>query len=98
MPLKAKEEAEEEIQKAIENSAAATEGSVEQFVVLSELDGMKEEQRMTPTESFVLKLPGVYGLVNYFTIRVFSHWHLRYFIETSQLNIFSACLVVRLTG
>lgn len=47
LSLKTKEEVEEEIQKAIENPAAATAVSVEQFVVLSELDGMKEEQRMS---------------------------------------------------
>lgn len=55
--------------RSFENSAAATEGSVEPFVVSSELDGMKEEQKMAPkaftplslTESLVLNLPGFYG-------------------------------------
>lgn len=52
LPLRAKEEeAEEEMQKASENPAAATEGSVEQFVVLSELDGMQGRTK-NGTEGF----------------------------------------------
>lgn len=51
LPLKAKEEVEEEMQKAIENPAAATEGSVEQFVVLAELDGMQRRTK-NDTEGF----------------------------------------------